>query len=643
MNKIKKIMLFLLLILFVSPPFVYATKIYSKAPINIEDITIQELQEYLEKEYLTSELLVTLYLERIEKYDSKYNAITIINKDALAIAKKLDIERKENGARSILHGIPIVIKDNFDIVGLPTTAGARALLNSYPLENSFIVQNLIEAGAIIIAKTNMDNFAFTATKSTSSFKTTANAYDINYSSYGSSGGTAVAIATNMAVVGLGTDTNSSLRGPAAVNNIVGLRPTMGLTSRSGILPYTRERDVAGPMTRTVSDLAILLDFMVGYDINDAITKNGIDKIPPTYTDYLNIDGLEGKKVGVIEEFIKADNNSNIPTLKYSSPDMEQLMTKAIKDMERLGAKIIYINNFYTNELNNLFYSSLNGRTFCRDLNDYFQDISPENSIKTFQALMNDGRYVYPLAGYAYHCNDPWPDNEYELYTNNVKKYEDYITKIIDKYDIDVFAYPTLKTKPITISNNQTQPYAPTSHTIAPTIGWPSINVPMGFDSEGLPYGLQFTAEAFSEGKLIEISYAYEQGTNHRQSPKIAPSLYKFNDDTALLIEKINYIEDNINLNNYINESANNLIYNLDIAKTHLYNYNESNEDSTTILNDLNSSLENLELKKIDQIIVSLKNDYVLYLLSISFIIILLRKRRKRMKKRKKRRKKTLRR
>jgi len=463
----------------------------------------------------------------------------------------------------------------------------------------------------------MSTFAFSGSSSTSSFLDTKNAYNINYSSYGSSGGTAVAISANLATVGLGTDTNSSIRGPASANGLVGLRPTLGLVSRTGILPYTIERDTGGPMTRTISDLAILLDFIVGYDENDSITENIRNKIPDSYTNYLNTDGLKNKNIGIINGFIESNPNSSISVLNKADDNMKNLIEIAIEDMENKGANIIYIDNFYTNELHNLYNNTLDGFTFCDDLNNYLTDLSPNNRIKNFNDLMNDGRYIYSISDYSKHCNNSRDSYFYKTtLPQNKEEYTNYVLNIMENYNIDAFAYPTFKTKINTIENKNIDSGS-TSHSISPTTGFPSITVPMGYDNDGLPYGLQFAAKSFEEGKLIEIAYAYEQATKHRISPTIAPSLYSVSNNTFTLINKIENAF-NIDITKYTIESIDSLIQSIKNAKNFLGNYNDTEDNIDNLLLDLNTSINNLELKK-----ENIKYEITNYHIIITNIIIII--------------------
>ncbi len=592
-----KLIFFLFLLFFSKHDIVKSQEIYTKSVIGAEELTINEMQKYMKKGYITSEILVNLYLDRIKKYNEQYNAIISINKNAIEKAKQLDKEHSQSGPRSPLHGIPIVIKDNIDFVGLPTTGGAMALFDSYPVNNALIVQKLIDAGAIIIGKTNMSTFSFSGSRSISSFGETLNAYNLNYSSYGSSGGTAVAVAANLAVVGIGTDTNSSVRGPAAANNLFGLRPTTGLVSRDGMLPFALERDTAGPMARTVTDLAILLDYIVGEDLSD-ITTNKNPAI--TYTNYLNKNGLNGLNIGIIKDFIQSNKSSNIPVLRYYDNQIKKLMDKSINTMKDLGANIIYIDNFYTQELHDLYYNSLDGYMFCYDANIYFSKLDPNNRIKTFQDLVNDGRYPVNLSAYQNHCNkNPRTSPSYNNLLNNKEQYRDYIEKIMQKYDIDAFAYPTLKKELIQANNNSSQIRAGTSYTISSTIGFPSINIPIGFDENGLPYGMEMTSRPFTEGMLIAMAYAFESVTDNRKSPSIAPNLYKIPDEVLQLIKQIDYAQNYNNSKKYTQESIDDLKHHLNIAKNYLKNYSTKDENPNRILLNLNNSIKNLEIIKIE--------------------------------------------
>ena len=250
----------------------------TKAPVDITKMGIVEISDALDKGYFTSEQLVQMYLERIEEYDGKFNSINQLNANAISDAKRLDEERISGKVRSKLHGVPILVKCNIDVYGMPTTAGAKALSDNYPKENAYVVQKLIDAGAIVLGSTNMSEFAFSAKDSYSSYGNVKNVFNVKYTPYGSSGGAAVAVSAGFAAVSLGTDTNSSVRLPAAGAGLVGLRPTLGLVSRSGVIPYDIERDTVGVLSKTVDDNALVLSIIGGQDKKDSYTSNSFEKI-----------------------------------------------------------------------------------------------------------------------------------------------------------------------------------------------------------------------------------------------------------------------------------------------------------------------------------------------------------------------------
>ena len=595
-----------------------------KAAVDITTLSVEEIQEAIDKGYLTYELLVNLYLDRIEEYNSQYNAIISINKNAVAEAKKLDEEYKKSGRRSILFGIPIILKDNIDFVGLPTTAGTKALKDSYPLKNSTIVNNLIKAGAIILGKANMSEFAFSAYVSYSSYGSVKNAYNLEYTTYGSSGGSAVSVAASLATMALGTDTNSSVRLPSGANNIVGLRPTYGLLSSKGIIPYDAERDTAGPMTRTVKENAILLSILA---------NNGID-----YTDYLKKDGLKGKKIGVLTQFIDSDSSSSIPVLSYHYSEIERLMDNAIKAMKNQGADIVYIDNFYSS-----YYQTLNNNTsmitlLCYDFNQYIKNTT--SSIKSFQDLIENGGYIQPLRQYNVSCNSDLRLTRLDQVNDLKNEYRNYVKNIMKKYDVDVLVYPQTKNKLLKLSEIYTKTNANNTYTISPTTGFPAITIPLGFDKYDLPYGFEFLALPNQENILYEVAYSFEQSTSNRKNPDIAPALYTLDDNLDILKR---YYENNIiKKNDYQIDAYNsyNSIY--EKIKEFLLNYNGYddniiNEYSSNLVQRYNQELNNLvQHKKF----INSSNSYIFEIIIASvfiFIMILLLVQKKRRRKRKKRR------
>ena len=525
-----------------------------QAVIDINELNIYEIQEYVDKGYLTYEKIVSLYLDRIEAYNEQYNALITINENAIAEAKKLDLEYQESGRRSLIHGLPVIVKDNIDVKGMPTTNGASGLLDSYPYENAEVIQKLIDNGAIIIAKANMDEFAFNATYTHSSFGDTYNAYNTLYSSYGSSGGSAVSVASNLAVFALGTDTGSSIRVPSSANGVVGIRPTFGLVSTDGVIKFEETRDVVGVITKYVSDNAIVLDI--------------IDNSDTKYEDYLNKD-LSGIKIAVINGFMNPNTNST--SVDYGKTDrfIYNMMTKAIADLEKLGAEIIYLDNFY------LTYK-FDATTMCYNFNEYIKGTS--SKIKSLDDLIKNGGYTQYINGYnGYYCDHDYKEtsayqNYLNIRNNNIKL----ANNRFEEYEIDAIIYPTLKTKLYTNDEAKySQIYTPSSST-APLIGFPAISIPMGFYDE-LPYGLEIMAQANNEKVIYQIASAYENLTNYYQTPSIAPSLYEIPEEVNNLLEYYDTYKNDSkyeNINNEVQDYLINFDGNVDNINNLINKYDE---------------------------------------------------------------------
>lgn len=540
-----------------------------QAVVDINELTIYEIQEYIDKGYLTYEKIVRLYLDRIEAYNKQYNALITINENAIEEAKKLDLEYQESGRRSLIHGLPVIVKDNIDVKGMPTTNGASGLLDSYPYENAEVVQKLIDNGAIIIAKANMDEFAFNATYTHSSFGDTYNAYNTLYSSYGSSGGSAVSVASNLAVFALGTDTGSSIRVPSSANGVVGIRPTFDLVSTDGVIKFEETRDVVGVITKYVSDNAIVL--------------NIIDNSDTKYEDYLNKD-LSGIKIAVINGFMNPNTNST--SIDYGKTDrfIYDMMTEAIADLEELGAEIIYLDSFY------LTYK-FDATTMCYNFNQYIQGTS--SKIKSLDDLIKNGGYTQYINGYnGYYCNNDYRktstyQNYLSIRNNNIKL----ANNRFEEYDIDAIIYPTLKTELYTNDEAKySQIYTPSSST-APLIGFPAISIPMGFNN-GLPYGLEIMAQANNEKVIYQIASAYENLTNYYQTPSIAPSLYEVPEEVNNLLEYYDTYKNDTkyeNINNEVKEYFINFDGNVDNIKSLINKYEEEKARPEPIINNENNS------------------------------------------------------
>lgn len=535
-------------------------KIFSleQAVVDINNLNIYQIQEYVDKGYLNYEKIVKLYLERIEAYNEQYNALITINENALEKAKKLDLEYQETGRRSLIHGLPVIVKDNIDVKGMPTTNGTKALLDSYPYENAYAVQKLIDNGAIIIAKANMDEFAFNATFTHSSFGDTYNAYNTKYSSYGSSGGSAVSVASNLAVFALGTDTGSSVRVPSSANGVIGLRPTYDLINTKGVIKFEETRDVVGIITKYVSDNAIVLDILDDKNIK--------------YEEYLNKD-LSGIKIAVITGYMNPNTNSN--SVDYGKTDkfVYDMMNEAIAKLEQLGAEIIYLDSF------DLTYK-FDATTMCYNFNEYLKGTSSQ--IKSLDDLIKNGGYTQYIEGYnGYYCNNDYKETDsYKNYlnirNNNIKT----ANNKFEEYNIDAIIYPTLKTELYTNDEAKySKIYTPSSST-APLIGFPSMNVLIGFHNN-LPYGMEIMAQANNEKIIYQIASAYENETNYYKTPDISPSLYEIPNEINSLLEIYNNYKDNKNYEE-LNIKTRNYFINFDGNKENINNlineYNNYNVD-----------------------------------------------------------------
>jgi len=484
-----------------------------QSTIILDELTISQIHNaYINGDY-NAVKLINAYFDRIDSLDNKINAITYINKEALLIAKNLDAEFAKTHRLRPLHGIPLIVKDNYNTKGMPTTAGALALQNFIPNSNAFVVQQLVDAGAIIIAKSNMAEWAFSAKHTESSTKgITHNPYHLDYVPAGSSGGTGAGIAANFGTIGLGTDTGNSIRGPSSHTALVGFRTTLGLVSRSGIIPLYVRNDVAGPMCRTVEDATRVLEVIAGYDQHDKMTKYNEGNVETDYQQFLKIDGLKNARIGILTQ------------LSNANPDVEikALFEKSIVDLEQLGATVIdiHIKDF----------DSLRTDQWCanfkQDVEAYLNEYVKLDTVKTLDDIIRIGtRSEYAKKVLAYFsensgrekdttiaCEDPYTDVRRLAFR---KAIEDKMNEL----GLDAIIYPTWNNKPAHIDKFEEEYLGDNNQVIAPHTGQPAFTVPMGFTSEGLPAGLQFLGKMYSEPTLIRLTYSYEQGTKHRKVPK----------------------------------------------------------------------------------------------------------------------------
>ncbi len=483
--------------------------------INLEELTISEIHNAYKEGTFNSEQLVLAYQERIRQFDDPINSITFINEDAVSLAKTLDEEFKETGVLRPLHGIPIIVKDNINVTGIPTTAGSLALQNYMPSENAYVIDRLVKAGAIVLAKSNMAEWAFSPMHSESSTKgITHNPYNLDYVPAGSSGGTGAAVAANFGAAGLGTDTGNSIRGPSSHNALLGFRTTLGLISRSGIVPLFLRNDAVGPMCRSVEDATRVMEVMVGIDALDSITRYSAQKAQTNYQQFLVKDGLRNARIGVLRELM--DNNTN--------PEILSLFNQSLEDMKSMGAIIVdsvVVPDFATLRENQWCAD------FRKDLESFLATYVQNDTIKTIEDIIrigtksaytaerlqrqmtNKGRYEIPDEP----CLDAYTDTRRIAFRNVIESK-------MDALQLDAIVYPSWNNQPAKIMDFEEGYKGDNSQVIAPHTGQPAFTVPMGFTTGNLPAGLQFLGRMYDEPTLIKLTYSYEQGTKHRRPPMV---------------------------------------------------------------------------------------------------------------------------
>ncbi|MBC7798575.1 MAG: amidase [Pyrinomonadaceae bacterium] len=492
-----------------------------------DETTIAELQAKMTSGELSAVSITEKYLQRIEQVDrngAKVNSIIELNPDALEIARKMDAERKSGKIRSQLHGVPVLIKDNIDTADkMLTTAGSLALTDNYAKQDAFIVSQLRNAGAVILGKTNLSEWAnFRSSKSTSGWSgrggQTHNPYILDRNPCGSSSGTGAAIAANLAVVGIGTETDGSVVCPASTCGLVGIKPTLGMVSRSGIIPIAHSQDTAGPMTRTVSDAAVLLGLMAGVDAKDSITianrKNGTRN---DYTQFLRKDGLRGARLGVARQFF--GKNAKVDKVIENS-------LLALKDNGAILVDVTFptLDKFGDAEFEVLLYE------FKTDLEKYLQGATTK--YKTLQSLIefNDANASkeMPYFGQELFLRSQKKGNlmerEYRLALQQSKMMTQAqgIDAVVNQNKLDAIVAPSGGTAWATdLINGDCGVYE--SSSLAAVAGYPNITVPAGF-VQNLPVGISFFGKAFTEATLIKIAYAFEQATKARKSPQFLLSV-----------------------------------------------------------------------------------------------------------------------
>jgi amidase len=498
--------------------------------ISLDAATIADLNAAFDAGTLTSERLTDMCLARIRAYDRQgpsVRALITVNPKALDVARQMDAERRTKGRRSPLHGIPIVLKDNIDTADMPTTAGSVLLEGSVPPDDAFVTKRLRDAGAIIIGKANMSEFASGNAQSSLGGQM-RNPHDLTRTPLGSSGGTGISVAAAFAVIGVGTDTGGSIRNPAAATGIVGLKPTYGLISRDGIVPLALTFDTAGPLGRSVYDVAVALGVMAGVDAADGATSKSEGHSESDYTQYLRRDGLRGARLGVVRDFTGQD------------ADVDWVVETGLAAMRAGGATVIDVRlPKWLLDAKGEFYDAIRYPEFAAQIADYLKTLGPAFPKDINQLLARATEFNAPRADGAGPNPYRWTLLRREAGSGTLDDYRytsvrdhalPLVRAVIDgllaAHKLDALVYPTLPTRPplITAPPNPPGGAAGTPVNLANLTGFPDLIVPAGFTGDGLPVAISFLGPAFSERRLLALGYSFEQATLARRLPVHTPAL-----------------------------------------------------------------------------------------------------------------------
>ncbi|SEP75632.1 amidase [Solimonas aquatica] len=497
--------------------------------VPLTQASIEDLNKAFAAGTLSAESLLKMYLQRIAAYDQagpRLNAVITLNPKALETARALDAERKAGKVRGPLHGVPVVLKDNFDTADLPTSGGSFLLKNSLPPDDAFVVKKLRAAGAIILAKVNLSEFASGSPMSSLGGQS-LNPHDLERTPSGSSGGTGVAIAADYAPLGLGTDTGGSIRGPSTSNGIVGLKPTHGLLSRDGIIPLALSFDTGGPMARSVYDVALALGTMTGIDPADPATQKSKSRLESDYTRYLKADALKGARIGVARDFMGAD------------PEVDWIIEASLSAMKAAGATIIDVK--YPKWLldgKGEFYNVLRRPEFREQVTTYLGTLKPGFPRSHAELMAASEKLVSPRDGFVpnqgrwtlfkQEAKAPALDDPEVVAVREhaLPLIRDTLQGLMAREKLDAIVYPTSPRRPARLNEEPGSGAGVTASAtnIANLSGFPDLIVPAGFTSGGLPVGISFFGTAFSEPKLLALGYAFEQKTRAMRLPKSTPPL-----------------------------------------------------------------------------------------------------------------------
>ena len=499
-------------------------------PFELDEVTVAELQAAMESGERTARSITQLYLERIEALDRQgpeLRSVIEVNPEALEIADRLDEERRVSGPRGPLHGVPVALKDNIDTHDrMTTTAGSLALEGSIPPQDAFVVQRLREAGAIVLAKLNMSEWAyFRGERATSGWSARGgqcrNAYALDRNPCGSSSGSGVAAAANLAALTIGTETGGSIMCPSSINGIVGIKPTVGLWSRSGVIPISHSQDTAGPMCRTLRDAAVLLGPLTGVDPRDPATEASRGAAHDDYAAFLDPRGMEGARIGAARSF------------GGFSPDEWALFDEALAAMRAGGAEVVDPANLPAAAWNDEQPLLVLEYEFKANMNAYLSSLGPDAPVRTLAEIIDfnerNADREMPFFGQerlvASQARGPLTDPEYVNAVSAIQRgaREDGIDALMDSHDLDAIVAPTRSVAWKTDHIVGDRLTGGSSAGVAAIAGYPDITVPMGFVS-GLPVGVSFFGRRWSEPTLLRIAYGYEQATSHRTPPTFAATL-----------------------------------------------------------------------------------------------------------------------
>jgi Asp-tRNA(Asn)/Glu-tRNA(Gln) amidotransferase A subunit family amidase len=495
---------------------------------HLMEASIADIHNAMQAGTLTCHDLVQQYLDRIHAYDQQgpaINSMLYLNPASLQQADAMDLEFQRTHKLKPLACIPIVLKDNFDTADMPTTAGALTLKGAQPEKDAFAVKRLREAGALILGKANLQEFASGGISVSSLGGQVKNPYDLTRTPGGSSGGTGAAVAANFAAAGTGSDTGGSIRSPSSANSLVGIRPTRGLISRDGIVPVSFTQDTIGPMTRTVADTAKLLDVMVGYDPNDPVTAFSVGNIPKTYTDFLQ-NGLKGARLGVLTNLLG------------SGPEYEPVnavMAKAIDALKQQGAVIVPLEDPALDTKTLTANFRLNEPEFKAALNGYLQQQGSHVPVHSLAEIITSGQYHKPTLEKFFATAQRYEDGpnspDYKDRRMRMDEIKIEVANLMAKNQLDALLYPHQKCLVLPIGATFQKDR---NGIIAALAGFPAIEVPAGFSTPtsdapiGVPVGIEFLGRAWAEPELLRLAFGFEQATHLRKPPQSAPALVSSN-------------------------------------------------------------------------------------------------------------------